>query len=69
MSLCTDTTCSILSYVHVPHSTFIAIAYVDKYGRRSLLVYGAFSMALFCVIITLLSSDIANYKTDKAVAW
>jgi len=49
--------------------TFVAIAFVDKYGRRSLLVYGAFSMAVFCVIVTLLSSDLANYKTDKAVGW
>jgi sugar porter (SP) family MFS transporter len=49
--------------------TFIAIAYVDKYGRRTLLVVGGVSMVVFCLGTTILSSNVADYKNDKAVAW
>jgi MFS transporter, SP family, sugar:H+ symporter len=50
------------------NSTFITIALVDKYGRRTLLTYSAALMATFCAVIAILSSSVADYKNDPAVA-
>ncbi|KAG5175422.1 general substrate transporter [Tribonema minus] len=50
-------------------STFITIACVDKYGRRSLLAYGAAGMTITLLVVCLLSSDLADYKNDAAVSW
>lgn len=47
-------------------STFIAIALVDRKGRRSLLTYGSFGMAAMSVVVTLLSG-LGAYKTSTAV--
>jgi MFS family permease len=50
------------------NSTFITIALVDKYGRRTLLTYSAALMATFCGVIAILSSSVADYKNDPAIA-
>lgn len=50
-------------------STFITIAYVDTYGRRTLLVWGSFGMAITSAVVCLLSSKLFDYNNDTTVAW
>jgi len=49
-------------------STFITIACVDKFGRRTLLIYGSFMMAVFSYVVAILSSHSFNYNESNVLA-
>lgn len=50
-------------------ATLIALKYVDRVGRRILLICGGIGMGLFTGIFALLSSSLFNYESDKRIGY